>query len=275
MLEIFQYDFMRRAWLAGLMIAVLAPTVGTFLLVKRYSLLADTLSHVSLVGVALSALLGIHPMIGAFLTSSVAAVGMEELRTRKKLFGESVLALVLSGSLALAVILFRFTKGTTLNLVSVLFGSIMTVTASDLWLIGVCGLVVLVLVLWWFKLLFLATYDEELARANGVPVRLLNAVLVVLAAITVSLSLRIVGTLLIGALMVIPVLTASQFRQAFSRTYGIAVVSSVLSVIGGLFASFYLNLPSGGAIVLTALLFFFIALVLPVHRSSASQVART
>lgn len=274
MLEIFQYDFMLRAWLAGLMIAVLAPTIGTFLLVKRYSLLADTLSHVSLVGVALSALFGIHPMIGAFLTSSVAAVGMEELRTRKKLFGESVLALVLSGSLALAVILFRFTKGTTLNLVSVLFGSITTVTASDLWLIGVCGLVVLVLVLRWFKLLFLATYDEELARANGVPVRLLNAILVVLAAVTVSLSLRIVGTLLIGALMVIPVLTASQFKQAFSRTYGIAVVSSVLSVIGGLFASFYLNLPSGGAIVLVALFLFLLALVLPVRRSSVSRSAK-
>jgi zinc transport system permease protein len=261
MLEIFQYDFMLRAFAAGLMIAILAPAIGIFLVVKRYSLLADTLSHVSLVGVALSALVGINPMVGALITSSVAALGIEELRTRRKLFGESLLALVLSGSLALAIILFGFTRGQSANLLSILFGSITTVTSFDLWLIGVFGLAVLGIVLAGFKTFFLVAYDEELARANGVPVRLLNAVLVILAAITVSLSLRIVGTLLVGALMVIPVLTATQFKQSFSRTFRIALVISVLSVVIGLFTSFYFDLPSGGSIVLMSLVFFVSSLL--------------
>ncbi len=268
MFEIFQYDFMQRAFVAGIMIAILAPTVGIFLVVKRYSLLADTLSHVSLVGVALSSLFGFHPMIGALVTSSVVAFGVEELRTRKKLFGESLLALVLSGSLALAIILFSFAKGSTINLISLLFGSITTVTASDVWLIGVFGLLVLLLVIRWFKLLFFVSYDEELARTNGLPVRFLNAVVVVLAAVTVSLSVRIVGTLLVGALMVIPVLTASQFKQSFKQTYWLALVVSLLSVVVGLGASFYLNLPSGGTIVLTALVFFVGSLVAPKPRVS-------
>lgn len=263
MLEIFQYDFMIRAFIAGLMIAVLAPMIGMFLVVKRYSLLADTLSHVSLVGVAMSALLGIHPMLGALATSAIAAVGIEELRTRKKLFGESVLAIVLSGSLALAIILFRYVRGATLSMVSILFGSITTVTIGDVWMIGGFGVVVLSVTVVWFKWFFLASYDEELARANGVPVRLLNAVLVLLAAVTVSLSIRIVGTLLIGALMVIPVLAATQLKQSFARTYTLAMGISVVSVIVGLFASFYLSLPSGGAIVLVALGVFCIALLVP------------
>lgn len=263
MLAIFQYDFMVRACLAGLLIAVLAPTIGMFLVVKRYSLLADTLSHVSLVGVALSALLGVNPLVGALVVSSISAYGIEELRTRKKLFGESVLALMLSGSLALAIVLFSFGRGLTTSIVSVLFGSITTVTAGDIWLIGLFGALVLLIVLRWFKVFFLVSYDEELARANGLPVRFLNALLVILAAITVSLSLRIVGTLLVGALMVIPILTATQFKQSFKRTYLIALAASLVAVTVGLAASFYLNLPSGGAIVLSALVLFVASLLRP------------
>lgn len=256
MLEFFQYDFMQRAFVAGFMIAVLAPTIGVFLVVKRYSLLADTLSHVSLVGVALSAILGIHPILAALVTSSLVAIGIEELRARKKLFSESLLALVLSGSLALAIILFRFTRGLTVNLLSILFGSITTVTSSDLWMMCVLGVLVVGILLIGFKTFFLLAYDEELARANGVPVRGLNVLLVVVAAITVSLSIRIVGTLLVGALMVIPVLTATQFKQSFFRTYLYALGFSLISVLLGLFASFYFNLPSGGTIVFVSLLFF-------------------
>lgn len=260
MFEIFQYDFMQRAFVAGFIIAILAPTIGIFLVVRRYSLLADTLSHVSLVGVALSALLGIHPMIGALVTSSVAAFGIEELRTRKKLFGESVLALVLSGSLALAIVLFSFIRGASVNIVSILFGSITTVANSDVWLIGGFGLAVVTVTLRWFKVFFLTSYDEELARANRVPVRVLNTILVGMAGVTVSLSLRIVGTLLIGALMVIPVLTATQFKQSFRGTFLISLVASFVSVMVGLYASFYLNLPSGGTIVLVALALFLMSL---------------
>ncbi|MBP9762541.1 metal ABC transporter permease [Patescibacteria group bacterium] len=261
MLSFFEYEFMQRAVLAGLMIAVLAPMIGVFLVAKRYSLLADTLSHVSLVGVAFSLLSNIHPLFGALLTSILVGVGIEELRLRKKLSGESVLALVLSGSLALAIVLFSLARSVNVSLISILFGSITTVTSSDLWTMLVLGSIVLVVLILGFKRFFLVAYDEELAQANGLPVRWLNLILVCLAAITVSLSIRMVGTLLVGALMVIPVLTAHQLKLGFLKTALWSVVCSLLSVMLGLGLSFYLNLPSGGAIVLVALSLFLLSLL--------------
>ena len=261
MLQIFQYDFMIRAFIAGLIIGVLAPAIGVFLVVRRYSLLADTLSHVSLVGVSAGVLFGFNPILGALVVSSAAAFGMERLRESRKIFGESILALFLSGSLALALVLLSLSHGLNVNVFSYLFGSITTVTNQDLLIIGLFGLLVLVTVLGLFKKFFLVSYDEELAKANGLPVRFLNVTLMVLAAVTVSLSMRVVGVLLIGALMVIPVLTATQFGTSFLKTAVYAVGLSLAAVIIGLFSSFYLNLPSGATIVVTALIFFGLSLL--------------
>ena len=256
MLEIFQYDFMIRAFAAGLIIGILAPAIGIFLVVRRYSLLADTLSHVSLVGVAFGILFNFNPVIGAIVASSLAAFGMERLREKKKLFGESVLALFLSGSLALAIILLAVSHGFNSNIFAYLFGSISTVSDQDLLIIGLFGITVITLTVYFFKKFFLVSYEEELAKANGLPVTLLNILMMLLAAITVSLSIRVVGILLIGALMVIPVLSAVQFGKSFLRTAIYSILISLISVITGLFASFYLNLPSGGTIVVIALIFF-------------------
>lgn len=261
MLQIFQYDFMVRAFAAGLIIGLLAPAIGVFLVVRRYSLLADTLSHVSLVGVAAGVLFGFNPILGALVVSSAAAFGMERLRESKKIFGESVLALFLSGSLALALVLLAVSRGLNVNVFSYLFGSITTVSGQDVLIIGLFGLLVLTAVVGLFKKFFLVSYDEELAKASGLPVTLLNVTLMILAAITVSLSMRVVGSLLIGALMVIPVLTATQFKTSFHKTAILAVVISLLAVIIGLLASFYLNLPSGATIVMIALLFFGLSLL--------------
>jgi len=261
MLEIFQYSFMVRAFAAGLIIALLAPVIGIFLVVRRYSLLADTLSHVSLVGVALGVFFNFSPVVGALATSSLAAVGMEKLRVGRKIFGESILALFLSGSLAIALIILSFSNGLNVNIFSYLFGSITTVTGTDLWIIAIFGVVVLVMTFVLFKKFFLVSYDEELAKANGLPVNALNIVMMLLAAVTVSLSMRVVGILLIGALMVIPVLTAVQLSNSFAKTLLYAISFSVFSVIVGLFLAFYFNLPSGGAIVATSLVLFGLSLI--------------
>jgi zinc transport system permease protein len=261
MLEIFQYDFMVRAFIAGLIIGMLAPIVGIFLVVKRYSLLADTLSHVSLVGVAAGVLFNFNPIVGALIASTLAAFGMEKLREKRQLFGESVLALFLSGSLAIALILLGLSHGLNVNIFSYLFGSITTVSQSDLFIIGGFGAAVIITTFVLFKKFFLVSFDEELAKANGLPVSNLNIGLMVLAAIAVALSMRVVGVLLIGALMVIPVLAAIQMGKSFSKTVVLAVVISVVSVIAGLFSSFYLNLPSGAAIVACALIIFGLSLL--------------
>jgi zinc transport system permease protein len=142
-----------------------------------------------------------------------------------------------------------------------LFGSITTVSAADLWIIGILGLVVMTVTAWLFKRFFLVSYDEELAKASGMPVTLLNIMLMILAAVTVALSMRVVGILLVGALIVIPVLSAIQFGGSFMKTTWLALILSLIAVFTGLFASFYLNLPSGGAIVVICLIVFALSLV--------------
>ena len=269
MLEIFQYDFMIRAFIAGLIIAVIAPTIGAFLVFRRYSYMADTLGHVSLLGVVLGVLAGFPPLVGALGVSLLFSLGIDTLRQNKKLFGESILSLFLSGSLALALVLASFQKGFTGDFMSLLFGSITTVTFSDIIVIGILG-VVMVAVIWTlFQKFFLITLDEELAQAEGIHVRFYNLIMIFLSALTVALSLRIVGVLLIGALMVVPVLAATQWSKSFTKTIFLSILFSLLSTIAGLFISFYFETPSGAMIVLLAIGFFLFSLIFSQKKASA------
>lgn len=262
MLDIFQYDFMVRAFEAGITIGIIAPIIGMFLVVRRYSLMADTLAHVSFAGVAIGLLLQINPIFAAIGLSVVASFGIESLRNSRRIFGESVLALFLSGSLAIAVVILSLSNGFNANLFSYLFGSISTVTQTDLWVTLGLGIVVFLSICLLYKELFFASFDSELAEASGLPVKKLNTMVVVLAAVSIALSIRIVGVLLIGALMVIPVISAMQYGRGFRTTLLFSVFFSLLAVILGLFASYYFALASGGAIVLTALVIFLISLAI-------------
>ncbi len=261
MFEIFQYDFMIRAFQAGIAIGIVAPLVGMFLVVRRYSLMADTLAHVSLAGVAVGLLLVVNPIFSAIAFSVTAAIGIEGLRNSKRVFGEAVLALFLSGSLAIAVVILSLAKGFNANLFSYLFGSISTVSPADVWITVALAVVVFISVLLLYKELFFVSFDEEIAQASGLPVKWLNLMVVILAAISVALSIRIVGVLLIGALMVIPVIAAMQYGRSFRKTLFISVAFSLISVVVGLFSSYYLDIASGGAIVLVALVIFLISIV--------------
>ena len=260
MLDIFQYSFMVRAFEAGIAIAIIAPLIGMFLVVRRYSLLADTLAHTSLAGVAIGLLFSINPVLSAIILSVVASLGIEQLRASRRVFSESVLALFLSGSLAVAVVILSLAKGFNASLFGYLFGSISTVSQTDVWVIVALAVMVFLNVVLLYKELFFVSFDEELAQASGLPVRRLNFTIVLLAAITVALSIRIVGVLLIGALMVIPVISAIQYGRGFRATLILSVIFSLFSVLIGLFTSYYFNLASGGAIVLVALVIFLLSL---------------
>lgn len=262
MLEIFQFDFMIRAFAAGITIAVIAPLIGSFLIVRRYSLMADTLAHVSLLGISVGLITKVNPIGTAIIASVLGAIGIEKLRSGKKISGESALALFLSGSLAIATVVIGLAKGFSVNLFSFLFGSISTVSLIDLYLIIGLGIIVLATIISFYKELFLVSFDEDLAQANGVPAKALNFILVILAAITVSLSIRTIGVLLIGALTVIPVLAAFQYGRSFRQTILLSVIFSLVSVISGLFLSFYFALPSGGIIVVVALVIFLLSLAI-------------
>jgi len=257
-LAIFQYGFITRALLAGLIVGLLAPLVGIFLVLRRYSLIADTLAHVSLAGVAVGLILQINPVLTALGSTLLASLGMERLRLSKKVYGESALALFLSGSLALAVVLLSLANGFNTNLFSYLFGSIVTVTQADIYLMAILAVVVAVVLGLFYKELIYITFDEDSAQVSGLPIRLFNTVLIILAALTVSLAIPIVGVLLIAALLVIPVVVALQFRQSFIKTVIYAEIISTVSVCLGIVSSFYLNLSTGGTIVLIMLGIFLV-----------------
>ncbi|MEK7166404.1 MAG: metal ABC transporter permease, partial [Patescibacteria group bacterium] len=182
----------------------------------------------------------------------VSALLIEELR-RKNLSGETALSLFLSGGLALAVVLIGFKRGFNVDIFSYLFGSIATVSESDLFIIGILGIVTVLTVKMLYKELLYTVFNEEMARVSGMSTHMLNFVLTTLTAVVVVASIRIVGVLLIGALMVIPVVTASLISKSFKQTLLLSVVLSLCVVITGLFASYYFNVPAGGSIVLLAL----------------------
>ncbi len=262
MLEIFHYEFMQRSFIAGALIGLTAPLIGIFLVVRRYSLIADTLAHVSLLGIAIGLILNVNPFITAIIASVIASVVIEKLGSEKKLFTESILSLFLSGALAMAVVLISITKGFNANLYNYLFGSISIVSRNDIYIIATLASILIFAVLYYFKDLFLLSFDQELAIVNKIPVKFLNLFLAILAALQVSISIRAVGVLLIGALMVIPVITSFQFGMGFKKTLILSIIFSEVSIFVGLYVSYYFDLASGGTIVMLNLVFFLASLLI-------------
>lgn len=262
MIEMLNYPFMQRAFAAGLIIAILAAISGSFIVLRRYSLLSETLAHVSLVGVSVGLLVGSNPLWMAIIASLVASWMIEYLRSVHHLYSDSILAIFLSGSLALAIIIVSLAGSFNASLFSYLFGSILSVTNEDLVIMAIAGTAGMALLLLFFKELYFIAFDEEVARASGIRVALLNFMLVSVIAVIIALSIRVVGTLLIGALMVIPPVAAIRFGLGFFKTMLLSIALALVSVIIGLSASFFFSLPSGAAIVLCLLLFFIVALVI-------------
>lgn len=254
--QLLHYEFAIRALLAGVLLSLVAPALGLFLVVRRFSLLADALAHVSLLGVALALLFRIPVFFGALGMSLLASVGIERLRSGGKILSEAVVALFLSSSLALSVVIIGLQNGLNAGLLSYLFGSLTTVSWNDVIILSGIAVFLTGFLAANYRSLFLIALDEELAHVSGVPVRSLNLVFMALTAATVAASLQIVGVLLVGALMVVPVLAAMQFRVGFRGTLFLAVGFSFVSVVVGFFLAFALNLPSGGSIVLVAVVLF-------------------
>lgn len=254
--SLLHYDFVVRALEAGLLIGATAPLIGIFLVLRRYSLIADTLSHVSLAGVAAGLLLKVNPLITAILASTVSSVIIDKLRTSKKIYGETALSIFLSGSLALAIILIGLAHGFNTDIFSYLFGSIVTVKNSDLYIISILSGIIIVLLSIFFKELIYISFDEESAQVSGIKVKTLNTFFILLAAAMIAISIPIIGILLISALLVLPTVTALQYKKSFKTTLIIAEIVSLFSVMSGLIISFYLNLSPGGTIVLLMLTIF-------------------
>ncbi|OHE06471.1 metal ABC transporter permease [Sulfurimonas sp. RIFOXYB12_FULL_35_9] len=262
MFEMFEYDFMQRAFLAGIIIAILASISGTFVVLKRYSLIGETLAHSSLLGVAVGLIAGYNPLWAAVVFAVISAWIIEYLRSAFSLYSDAVLSILLSGSLAAAVIIVSLGGAFNNSLFSYLFGSILSVTYEDVVTIAIFGTLALGTLLFFSKELYFIAYDEEVAKVSGIKVKFLNFLLVSVVAIIIALSIRVVGSLLIGALMVIPTVSALQFRVGFLKSVVISLSIALFSVILGMTLSFHFSLPSGATIVLCVLGIFILSLII-------------
>ena len=248
----FESDFMRLAFATGAIVGVLAPAVGFFLVQRRMSLIGDGIGHMAFAGVALGYLLDVSPVATALTASLGAAVCVEWLRAHRRTAGDQALALIFYTGIAAGVVLVSAAGALNVDLFAFLFGSILTVTVDDLVLVAVLGGVGLATVALLYRALAAVVLDEEGARVAGVPIGRLNVLVAVLAALTVALSMRVVGILLIAALMVLPVIAATRIAWSMSSTVFLSSALGLASVLGGLTISYYADLPPGGTIVLLA-----------------------
>jgi zinc transport system permease protein len=251
-MSIFDSEFMRLAFATGAVVGVLAPAVGFFLVERRMSLIGDGIGHVAFAGVALGFLLNVSPVLTALAAAIVGAVAIEWLRTQRRAAGDQALALVFYTGIAAGVVLVSVAGSLDVDLFAFLFGSILTVTREDLVLVAVLGGVALAVIALLYRALAAVVLDEEGARVAGVPIGLLNVLLAVLTALTVALSMRIVGILLIAALMVLPVIAATRVAWSMLSTLLLAVAIGLGSVLAGLTVAYYADLPPGGTVVLVA-----------------------
>jgi zinc transport system permease protein len=245
-------EFMRLAFAAGAIVGVVAPVVGFFLVQRQMSLIGDGIGHVAFAGVAAGYLFAVSPVWAGLAAAIVGAIAIEWLRSRRHASGDQALAIVFYTGIAGAVVLVSAAGALNANLFAYLFGSILTVTRHDLVTIAVLGLVALAVVAILLRSLLALAIDEEGARVAGLRVTLLNGTVSMLAALTIGISMRIVGILLIAALMVVPVIAAQRIAWSLRSTMMLSVAIGLASVLAGLTISYYGNLPPGGTIVLSA-----------------------
>lgn len=252
--EILDYGFMQRALLAALLIGLTAPSVGVYIVQRRLALIGDGIGHVALAGVAVGLLTTGRPVLSALAAAVSGAVAIELVRARGRTSGDVALAVMFYGGIAAGVVIIsQAPGGTPANLTAYLFGAITTTTAGDLAVFLVLALVVLTVTIGLGSRLFAVSNDEEHARAAGLRVLALNLLLAVMVASTVVISMRVVGLLLVSALMVVPVATAQLLAGSFRGTLLLSMAIGLVVSVGGVTTSFYADTPSGGTIVLLAI----------------------
>ncbi|MBO9599809.1 MAG: metal ABC transporter permease [Cohnella sp.] len=243
-------EFFQKALIGGALIAITAPLMGLFLVLRRLAMIGDTLAHVSIAGVALGFLINVYPVAVGLLFAIVASFGIEMLRRTYKTYAELSIAIIMSGGIALASILFTLGKGFNLNVNSYLFGSIYTLTNTDLAVIGGVTAIVLSIVLVHKKELFLLTFDEDAAAVSGLPIRYFNILISILTALVISAAIKIVGALLVSALLTIPAACSLALSRSFRQAVFLVVLIGEIAVLAGLWIAGVWNLAPGGTIVL-------------------------
>lgn len=267
--SLFEYEFLQNAFLSGLLIGLIAPLLGVYVVVRRMSLIADALSHVTLAGIAASLLLekkftafaGLNPIYLGMGFSVAGSLLVEKLRAVYKHYQELAIPIILSSGVGISVIFISLADGFNTDLFSYLFGSISAVSRTDLYVIIAVSVIVIAIIFLLYKELFLLSFDEEHATASGINAKWIHFIFILLVALVIASSMRIVGILLVSSLMTLPVAASIRIAKGFKQTIFFSVLFGEISVIIGLFLAYYLDLAPGGTIVILSVFILVIAIL--------------
>ncbi|WP_042345907.1 metal ABC transporter permease [Bacillus massiliigorillae] len=264
-----QYEFLQNAFFTGLIIGVIAPLLGVFVVVRRQSLIADALSHVTLAGIAFSLFIekkflsgvgSINPLYMGMTFSVIGSLFIERLRGVYKHYQELAIPIILSSGIGISVIFISLADGFNTDLFSYLFGSVSAVSRTDLWtIIGVAVIVIAIITLL-YKEFFLLSFDEDHAKASGIPAHIIHFIFIILVALVIASSMRIVGIMLVSSLMTLPVAASMRLANGFKQMIAYSIIFGEISVVSGLVLSYYLDLAPGGTIVMIAIIILLAAI---------------
>ncbi|TKD70147.1 metal ABC transporter permease [Pseudalkalibacillus hwajinpoensis] len=259
---LWKFEFLQNAFMAGVLIGVIAPLLGVFIVVRRQALIADALSHITLAGIAASLLIGkystfwqgINPVYMGMAFSAAGSLFIEQLRKVYKHFEELAIPITLSGGIGLGVVFLSLADGFNSDLFNYLFGSVIAISRTDLMAVAVITVVVLLVVTLLYKELFFLSFDEEHAVVSGIRGKSIQFIFILLVAFVIAVSMQIVGVLLVSALMTLPVAASIRIAKGFKQTIGFSILFGEMAVLGGLVLAYYLDIAPGGTIVLLSAL---------------------
>jgi zinc transport system permease protein len=259
LLEILKYGFIQRAFIAGIFVAVLCSTLGIFLVLRRFSLIGDGLSHATFGGVAIGLFLNISPIYAAIPVSMLSSLIILKLVEKARVYGDAAIGIVSAIGISGGVVIASFAHGFNVDLFSYLFGNILAISNEEVFISISLSVIVILIIFFFYYDFFSVTFDEEFASISGINAKRINTILVLLTSLTVVLTMKVVGIMLVSALLILPAVTALQVARGFKTTIFVSSACAVTSVILGIIFSFLLNLPAGGTIVLINIILFSVA----------------
>ena len=278
---ILNYEFLQNAFFSGLIIGIIAPLLGVFIVVRRLSLIADALSHVTLAGIAGSLYLSqsvaafalLNPIYLGIVASVSGSILIERLRRVYKHYEELAIPIIMSGGIGISAIFISLASGFSTDLMSYLFGSVSAVSRQDLYVVLAIAIIVVLFLRLFFKELFVLSFDEEYAKASGLPAKWVHLLFMIVVALVIAASMRIVGILLVSSLMTLPVAAAMRIARGFKEAIIYSIIFGELAVIIGLVSAFYLNLAPGGTIVVTSI--FILLIVIMVKKLTLKMATKS
>lgn len=275
MIEILQYEFMQRALISGIAISISCSLIGLFLILKRFSLFGDAMSHVAFGGIALGLFLKSNPIWVSLIVSIIGALAIIKLNSSKRIYSDSSIAVLLSLGLAIGLVLISLSGGFSIDITSYLFGSILLVNIEETWSTVVLSVIVIAFVILYYKKLIYLVFNEEQALVNGINTVVLNILFITLATIAIVMSIRLIGVLMVSSLLIIPNVSSLLLGYGFKKTILFSICFSLISVILGIILAYEWNITPSGMIVITSAGIFFGVNVLKLFSSKIKNKTET